>query len=162
MYSVKREMEKPYLVASVLAHHEIFDCITEDGIEELPQLTGDDLDKDCYLLMKVKGSIAGVYILQAVNGVELDIHANFLPTFRKEHARPLTKMMYEWVRENTGYEKLTAQVPVIYPNVMGFCELFGMQREGVNRKSWRKRGELHDQVRYGITAGEIDEFLEAA
>ena len=58
------------------------------------------------------------------------------------------------------YQKLVAQVPVIYPNVIKFTEMAGFQQEGTNRASYRKNGALYDQIWLGITRDEIKSFLK--
>lgn len=145
------------IIRSVLDHPDIFDVISEDGgidYEVNPE-------KDCFLTLWVDKELAGLYILSPKSGVELDIHAHILPVYREKYARSLTRLMYEWLLKNANiqFQKVTASVPELYPNVMRFCEEFGMVCEGQNRKAWRKHGRLHDKFSYGITRDEIKAFL---
>ena len=155
MISVEREHNNE-IIESVLSHKEIFDCIAEDGQNTL----NIDSESSCFLSLWVDEKLAGVYILDALSSIEIDIHAHILPEFRKEFGRSLTRLVWEWIIE-TEYQKVSAQVPVIYPNVISFCKEFGMIEEGINRLSWLKNGQIHDQVRLGITKDEINSFLEA-
>ncbi len=144
------------IIRSVLDHPDIFDVISEDGgidYEVNPE-------KDCFLTLWVDKQLAGLYILSPVSGVELDIHAQVLPAYRKKYARPLTRMVFEWLLENANpqFQKVTASVPALYPNVMAFCQEAGMVCEGINRKAWRKNGKVHDKYFYGITRDEIESF----
>lgn len=157
-YAVRREHEQS-VIRAILSDPEILDAIAEDGEHGLPEF---DTEADCFLSLIHRGNVVGLYILHPMNRLELDIHAHVLPKYRKQHARPLTKMVLQWILDNTGYTKVTAQVPVIHPNVMAFCSECGMKEEGVNRASWLKNGKVHDQQRYGFTADEIKEFLEKA
>ena len=145
------------VIRAVLDHPEIFDVISEDDAVEYEVNT----TKDCFLTLWVTGKLAGLYILSPVSSVELDIHAHILPAYREEYARSLTRLMYEWLLEHSDirFQKVTASVPAIYPNVMRFCGEFGMVCEGQNRKAWRKNGALHDKFSYGITREEIKAFL---
>ena len=75
------------------------------------------------------------------------------------YSRDFMALIYQWVIENTEYEKITGECPVIYPQVIKFCTDCGMVEEGTNRRSWLKGGKIHDQTRIGITKDEIISFL---
>lgn len=150
--NVSRETNER-VIKYVLCHEDIIGRISEDDAE-----LSIDVDKDCFLTLKVGEEVAGLYILIPLSSIELEIHAHILPEFRKEHGRDLTRMVYEYIAE-TSYQKVTAQVPTMFPNVVSYCKEFNMVEEGINRLSMLKDGKIHDQVRLGITKDEIISFL---
>ena len=153
MNSVTRETNAT-VIEYVMCHEDIINCISEDEAE-----LDIDVQADCFLTLRVGEEIAGIYILSPLSSIELDIHAHILPEFRKEHGRDLTRMVFQFFVDS-GYEKITAQVPIIYPNVISFCKEFAMIEEGINRLSFLKNGEIHDQIRLGATKDEVISLLE--
>lgn len=159
LYNVRREFSRE-VIKKVLRYEGIFDAISEDGQEDVGEI---DVSGDCFLTLTVNDGVVGVYALRPMSRVELDIHAHIMPPYRKMHAKPLTRMVYQWILDNAPqYQKVTAQIPEMFPNVVAFAEFNGMTREGVNRLSWLKGEKLHDQIRLGITRDEMISFLEVA
>lgn len=96
--------------------------------------------------------LVGVYRIHQVTSVCFQIHAFMIDRTHKESG----KIILKWCVHNIeDMQKLIAEIPVIYPNVYGFTKKQGFVDEGINRKSFTKDGEIHDQHRLGITRGEI-------
>ena len=98
--SVTRELDDEAVVMAVINHPDIIATIAEDGAGVPDSI---DLDGHCFLILRVSGEVAGVYILQRNGQIEVDIHANILPEFRKTYGRPLTAMVLRWILDNTGF-----------------------------------------------------------
>ena len=154
MISISRETDKQ-VIYDVISHDGIFDCIREDGYTDI----NIDTDATCFLSLKVDGDIGGIFIIEKLSSIEIQFHAQVLPEYRKEYTKKFMTMVYEWIISETGFQKLSASAPSIYPNAANFCKRMGMIEEGINRLSWLKNGEIHDQILLGITREEILLFL---
>lgn len=132
------------LIRRILTNPEIWDSIAEDG--EKVGLFEVDLEKNIFLAVNFFDTCIGLYVLHAFNGCTLEIHANILPAYRKAHAKESGKKVLEWFKEFAPekYEKLTAQIPSLYPHVYHFTLNRGFNDEGLLTKAYRKKGELHD------------------
>jgi len=144
------------IVDYILLHEDIFHTISEDHI--LPKPHSFDLDKDAYVTVTVNNQTIGLYIFNAINSVTLGIHAHILKEFRKEYAIESGQKALQWIVNNTQHEKVIAEVPECYVNVVGFCKVNGLIVEGVNRLSYRKDGQLIDVINLGITKEEIQKL----
>ena len=145
-------------VKSVIFQPDIFKTIAEDGQTESDVKI--DIKGDCWVAVRVNETIVGVYLLHPHNSITLEIHAHILPEFRKKHSIQSGRKVLEWFVNNCDYLKLIAQVPDIYENVKQFCLANNFKVEGVNRKSYKKDGEVMDSTLLGITRDEIKGFLD--
>jgi len=137
-------------IRSVFTHPDIWATIAEDN--QTPDEFTVDLSSEMYVAVLVDGLIIGFYAFRAINGIELDIHAQILPDYRKKYALASGKLIIDWVFDNLPEcHKLTAQIPFLYPNVKEFALKQGLQVEGVNRSSYRKNGKIYNQWHLGIT-----------
>lgn len=142
-------------IRAVLLAPEIYATIAEDGHE---RSLDPDLRDTLWLEMRDEHELVAVYQLERINGITAQIHANVLKKHRKKYSRATGEAALQWVVENLPeINKIIAVVPVIYPNVKDFTCGFGFQVEGVNRQSYLKNGEIHDQWLLGITRAEIGE-----
>ena len=144
-------------VRAILCDPELFGRIAEDGAEENIPFDG----HQCYMMIMVDGKAVGVWILYPVNRSTLNLHCNILCQFR-HYGKEAGKLILEWFIDEgpEQYQKLNAEIPVIYPEVYHFTKGFGFVDEGVNRQSIMKNGKLEDQIRLGITRDEIVKHLE--
>jgi RimJ/RimL family protein N-acetyltransferase len=155
-YMIAQRTHDHDLIKSILFHPEIWKTIAEDGQDQT--FFDIDTNKNCFVEIKEKETI-GLYILHAHNSATLEIHAHILPEHRQKHSIESGRIILKWILDNTGYHKVIAQVPEIYPNVKKFCINNNFKVEGVNRKCYWKDGKLIDQWLLGITKQEIEEFL---
>lgn len=102
------------------------------------------------------GKLAGCYRLHQLNGVCWQVHAFILPDYRREWSMKASKALLKWAVDSIeDLNKIICEVPAIYPNVIKHVEAQGFTWEGCNRGSFRKHGEIVDQIRFGITKEEI-------
>lgn len=128
----------------MLIHPKVFDTISEDGVRDLPENVGAG-----YLCGYVP-ELIGCFIIHPQNRICMDVHVQVLPEHRKRWAREFGKAVIEWTWENTSAQKLVAQIPFLYPNVMEFAREMGFEVEGVNTQSFRKKGKIWDQWYMGL------------
>lgn len=146
------------LIEDFIRSPEMFETISEDN--QLPEDFSADVENDCWLKVEDKDLI-GFYYLHEFTNSALIGHANIHPDYRKQYSKRAGLAVYHWIVGNCpqSVQKIITYVPEIYPNVIDYVELFHMRREGVNRKSYKKYGQLIDLVCYGITREEIKGFL---
>jgi RimJ/RimL family protein N-acetyltransferase len=147
------------VIASIMTTPDIWDTIAEDG-SNIDDFSA-DCDGECWVLMTVDNDVIGAYNLHPHNSVTLEIHAHVLPEYRNAYSGDTGTAILQWFLDNSPnkYEKIIAQIPVIYDNVKRFTCSFGFQEEGVNRLSYKKNGNIIDQWLLGITRTEIEDFL---
>lgn len=131
------------LIRSVLIKDALWDAISEDGQDKDEFEV--DLNSNIFLKINEGETCIGFYILHVFNGATMQIHANILPKYRK-HAKTSGEKVLSWFRDNAPkkFEKLIAQIPVIYPNVYHFTKNRGFKDEGLITKAHRKNGTLVD------------------
>jgi RimJ/RimL family protein N-acetyltransferase len=131
-------------IARVLKHPEIFDRISEDG----PTLDTWMPNTDDALFVTDENNI-GLMIYHWVNSVTIECHVQVLPKHR-DQAHKFGQLVLEWAWDNTKATKIVAQIPEIYPSVIKFAYKNGFSFEGVNKLSYLKNGQLHDQYYLGL------------
>jgi len=144
----------PLQVRRIMVWPSMWETVAEDG--QKPEDFRPDVERDCWLSMTAGETEIGLYLLQQRNGVMVEIHAQVLPEYRKQYSKASGHAALQWILDNIpDCQKVIAWVPAIYQNVKDFTCSFGFQVEGVNRKSYLKHGELHDQWLLGILRSEI-------
>lgn len=156
-----RRAEDVQEVDYILKDAEIYARIAEDGISAEEYVTPFD-ESQRYMMIMLDDMIIGVWSLYPVNSSTLNIHANILKDYR-EHGKDAGLLILEWFVNicPKQYQKLNAEIPVIYKDVYYFTKSFGFKDEGINRLSIKKNGIIVDQYRLGISKDEVVEFLEA-
>lgn len=140
---------------------ELFRRISPDGVE--PDNVADGLSRmvndpiHYFFMIEVDSQDIGWWWLHADNGshTALSIHCNILKQHR-EHGLEASDLILKWFYNAapTKYQKLIAEIPVIYPEVYHHTKKYGFRDEGINRKSIRKDGLIVDQYRLGLTREE--------
>ena len=138
-------------VLSVLAHPDILKTITEADCQNIDV----DVNATAFIACEVDNELAAVFIFDKTGAVVFDIHAHVLPA-KRPHSRDIAKAILKYFFESFSQaEKLTALIPICYPNVIAFSEAFGFRLEGINRLSYLHQGQLIDQLHLGATKAEV-------
>lgn len=147
------------LINEILSSDGIYEFISEDGAELSKQRF--DVYGECWLKILSDGVCIGLYNIHQINGITFEGHVHMLTKYRKEYSDLGLKAVYSWLVSDGPecVKKIIVNIPEIYKNVIDFCERNGFKREGVNRLSHLKNGELYDLVMLGITLDEIKEVL---
>lgn len=136
------------VVRAILTHPDIYDRIAEDGTppreDYIPSMIG-----MAYVVGIVGAEPMGIMVYHPINGVTWECHVQVLPDYRKEFADEFSKKALGWAWD-MGVQKIVAQIPFLYPNVRDFGLRHGFEVEGINRKSYMKNGQLHDQWYMGL------------
>lgn len=142
------ETQSIEVIKSVLCEPSIYDRITADNAP-LSENWTPPLDGEIYLAGYANGGLVGIFNLHPINEICWECHVQVLPTMR-DYAHLFGHGVIEWVWTQTEVQKLVAQIPVIYPDVIRFAETKGFEIEGINRQSHLKRGHVWDQVYMGL------------
>ncbi len=144
----------------ILKDPELFDRISEDGQKVEDFIVPFD-QHNLYFLAFNDGELMGVYHLHAHNQSTLVLHCNILEKHR-DHATEAGHLVYDWIIEECPeqIQKFIAEIPVVYPEVYYYAKKFGWKDEGINRLSAKKRGQLVDQWRVGITRDEVTAWVQ--
>lgn len=133
-------------------HKLLWGEIAEEGLEEF----NPDPYAHCYFACYIPEFI-GLWVLEPVNAVTLDIHAEILKPYRRYAAESLAEL-YRWFLMQERYHKITASIPTFRKHVYRFAKQNGFRDEGVNRQSYLK-DQFYDQWLLGITRQEVRGFL---
>ncbi len=147
-------------IEAIMKRPDIWATIAEDGFD-IKDYHPDPVN-ECWLLMvSDTNDIVGVYRYHSLNAVTVKIHANVLPEHRTQYSKDSGTAALDWLYNNAkGYNKVVAEIPVIYDNVKKFTCSFGFKVEGINRMSYLKNGAIVDQWYLGITREEIGALLD--
>lgn len=159
-----KEIKDLELVRNILIEPEMWDRITEDGqnkddfvIEPNPAFNFVGVFSNDETLKQEK--LIGLFFLHALNKTALQIHAHIIKKYRKKFAKEAGRQIISYFVNETEYQKLLAEIPVIYTNVYHYTKSFGFVDEGLNRKSFTKDGKIIDQFRLGLTRPEAVTWL---
>lgn len=138
-------------ILSVLTHPDILKTITEADCQNIDV----DVNAAAFIACDIDGELASVFIFNRQGAAVFDIHAHVLPA-KRPHSRDIAKAILKYFFESFSQaEKLTALIPICYPNVIAFSETFGFRLEGINRLSYLHQGQLIDQLYLGATKAEV-------
>lgn len=107
-----------------------------------------------FILVSEGGSPIGLMMCHETLSHTLEIHIKIED---RQYAIQAVWESLKWIVDNTDYQKVVTWVPEIYPALRAFCKnKFGFIEEGCNRKSFLKKGKMHNMYLYGLTRDEIE------
>jgi RimJ/RimL family protein N-acetyltransferase len=135
------------VIKNVLFDSAIYDRISEDGTDDYELTLGNSI-------FVTDENQIGIMIYHWLNNVTLECHVQILPDYRA-YAFEFGQSVLKWAWDNTKALKIVAQIPTIYPDVIGFSLKNGFEREGINKKSYLKNGVLCCQEYFGLCRPEV-------
>ena len=145
------------LIKSVVTIPAIWDAITEDGF--YPQHYEPNLQTKLWFTMHDDDALVALVVFDHVNTVTLNVHPMVLPCKRGKSKEIIKALVAWWVKTPSQYQKIIAEIPVIYKNVRSFAELMGLELEGIRRSSFMKNRNIIDVYLYGATRSQLLESL---
>ncbi len=148
-------------IREIMFNPSIWERCAEDGQEQ--DEYNPETEADCWLLLEAEEGYIGAYNIHPHNSATLEIHAHILPKYRKKYAMESGDLVLRWILDEAPerYQKVIAQIPACYQNVVDFTLAHGFVEEGINRLSDRINGILSDVWLLGITRTEIKGYLDA-
>ena len=134
-------------VVKVLFHPTIYPHIVGDGV-----MTKEDVVRMVYnpnflLLSPNKYSL---FIFEHRSIVVLEGHTSVLPKGRGKKCVEAGKRTIQWVWDNTSYRKIVGFTPISNVVAQKYNVKLGFTKEGVCSRSYLVKGELQDQIIFGI------------
>ena len=146
------------LITHIITHDDIWDDICEYG-QTPDEFHVTFVPSQHWVLLQVEHKVIGLFFLDALNSTTAMVHINILKKFRQKYSIMAGRACMKYMLNETDYNKFNTEVPENYPNVMLFLEKFGFIKEGINRNSINKNNTLTDQVYYGMTRVELNQFI---
>ncbi len=104
-----------------------------------------------YVLARDGEELLGMFALIPENMICWNIHVCLLPNSWGPKAKEAGEQIIHWIFENTPCLRLVADVPEYNTLVLNLAMRSGMQKYGINEKSHKKGGILHNQIQMGIS-----------
>lgn len=136
-------------IRSVLCHPDIYPRIHQDGSSSAEDYQLKMPDSALFLAGYQGDQIIGVMIFDALTPYVYDCHVHVLPDHR-EHALEFARATFQHLWDHTSAIKITAQIALIYPDVIKFAQKCGFKCEGINVGSYVKHGQIFDQAYMGL------------
>jgi RimJ/RimL family protein N-acetyltransferase len=139
------------LFREILLQDKLWDAISEDGSigkdEYFP-----DLEAIVAVALIADDTVRGFVISRQVTDSVAEAHVAISPDYWGEKQNvALGKMGCAYLfQANPRLMKLVASIPETDAEVLRFAQRVGFQREGINRKSFLRKGELLDQYYVGL------------
>jgi len=145
------------LIRSIVTDPRAFEVRAEDGytVEDVQVV----IDPRIYwVALVVDDTTIGVVTATPLSRTVLDFHVTIKPEFWRQSVNvKIVRLAATFLLERTDAAKLNATVPVSAQPVIRFLQRVGFKREGINRASFRHKGELVDQCYLGFTEASLGE-----
>ena len=143
----------PEQVKRYIAHPEIFEAISEDGMsfEEFEPVAGEE---DHFIVTAPES----MFYLHPFCANVLQIHAHVHPDYR-QHAFEGGIRALQYGFNELSALKIVALIPEIFPRVRGFAHKCGFVDECFIDESYIKNGEIYGQYLLGIGRRKFESTL---
>lgn len=139
------------MIKSIVCHDDIYGFISDDYSPLADEYDPFIDDSIYWLLIKNSDVLCGLFMIHQANGITCELHTCVLPEHRGSKTTLYTKNLFDWVFSNTKYKKVITHVPSFNSAALLLAEKSGMKREGINRLSFLKNGQIYDQFLLGKT-----------
>jgi RimJ/RimL family protein N-acetyltransferase len=142
------------LVTDMLRHPKLWEVMSEDTAVAPEEFSLDLADLFAIALLsgdnddRLHGFIIGAYRTDTIVEAHVAIHPDL---WGHKDNLALAKLGVAELIIKTGAHKLVASIPTTDTEVLRLAQRVGFKREGVNRKSFLRNGELLDQYYVGFT-----------
>jgi len=143
------------LIKTVLSDPELWERISEDG-QKPEHMKISVFDPHYWFRVMIDNEVAALVLFTQKGLHTINIHINVLKKYRKKYAKPIGKEIIRFFAEDApkAWQKMNAEIPVIFHDVYQFSLNCGLTQEGINRSSTLKNGEMMNQYYLGITRKE--------
>ena len=81
----------------------------------------------------------------------IELHPSVLPVYRTIHSYDSVRLGIDWIFGTTNVEKVTVQIPICFPFVLGFALRMGFVMEGKFKSAYPKLNKMIDINLLGLT-----------
>lgn len=150
------EFDRTYdweLIRLIATHPKIWPSISDDFSPQ-PQDWAPEQDEQVWYV-HVKNELSlGMFIFYPENPICWRSHICMLPESWGAIARDACKGAFAWLWANSSCLRIIGSIPECNSLALGFALQCGMERFGVNVRSFQKDGKLFDQILLGISKPE--------
>ena len=141
------------LIQQIVTNPAIYPFVSDDGSPKAEDWKAPESFKYC--LVTDEDDVLGVWIFRQMNAVTWEVHTCLLPIARGKKGYQALKMLPEWAWKNLPKaQRVVTEVPESNGPALVFALRAGMEKFGVNKKSYLKGGKLLDVILLGISRGE--------
>lgn len=143
-------------VISIMTQDDIWEFVSEDGMEKNEYDPIMDHSGLCYLGIYVNNDLAGLFLVHPDNGLtSVKVHIAILKGYRALYAVGASEKLIEWfIALPDRVQKLNATIPEYNKGAIRLTIEAGFKVEGINRQSIMRNGMIYDQHQFGITRKE--------
>ncbi len=138
-----------------MTHPRVYPHITDDGSPLASEYQPVESDHVWYVVVRADDALLGMWMLVPQNSICWEVHTCLLPAAYGPPARQAAGLMADWIWENTPCQRLVTAVPTTNRLAHRFAVKAGMEQYGTNPKSFRKGGQLLDQLLLGKSKPEV-------
>ena len=96
--------------------------------------------------------VVGIFAFVPETELIYRFHPAIAPEFwGKPQSLAAGKLAVNWLWKHTNAKKIVGKVPIIYKDLLKWGQRLGFAREGIQRRSFLRNGELLDQYYMGIS-----------
>lgn len=138
------------LVKKIVTHPKLW-ALNSDDLAPEPQNWEPPLNPDIwYVLARGKGKPIGLFVFIPETRVCWQSHISMIPEAWGHIARYACRLVFYWLWERTTCLRIIGSIPASNHLAVLFAIQCGMEKYGVNPRSFLRNGVLEDQVLVGI------------
>ena len=138
------------LLESMARHPKAYTRMAEDHHPAPSEFNLGAVPNAVFLLGKADGNPVGFWMFEVRPAGTVELHTCFHPSAWGKTAHEAVLEMLKWIWVNTTWTELITKVPRVNRLALAFARHMGMAEEGLFPLSFRKHGELHDQILFGL------------
>lgn len=126
---------------------ELLSRVHEDGAKG--SIAGDDI-----LGAFIGDLLVGIFVVDSLGVKTIGVHIGFLKGHRKlalGFAKDFIDLAF-----SGDIERVEAEIPTCWPDVIRFTEKVGFTKEGIKRAAYLKNGIMQDKQILGMTRGDYE------
>ena len=139
------------LVRNIITHPAIYSHVCDDGCPTADKFQPITSDSIWYVLVKDDTELLGMFTFIPQNCATVEVHTTLFPISWGKRSHLAAKLVADWVWKNTPFVRIVTNVPSFNRIALRFAQLADMKQFGINEKSYRKDGELFDQIMLGMS-----------
>lgn len=147
-------------VAASIVDDELFSRIANSNCQQ-SDIERSYSDSEIHIAAVIGDEVLGVVTFSPESSTTVEIHCNFRKQHRDKAYNAGRMIMRLFLDDFPSVQKLRAVIPDIYPDVIGYAMKFGFIKEGIDRKSIAKGGNMIDRIYLGALRDEVEQSLWA-
>ncbi len=139
------------LILQTLRHPLVYPRIADDATPPAEECELPRQPSIGYLGAWGGDTFLGLWVVDRRNAATVEVHTCLLPLAAGSKGLEAANACAAWIWANTDFDRIVTSVPVFNALALRFAERAGMVRYGENIASYRKGGELHNEILLGLS-----------